>query len=401
MVTSGSLWYRKEGLYLATHSVLIKRRNAANNGYDNILPVTTAENVLTADGDILDFFALNNMTRFKISTLDSLTGVPVDNIELKIKNIDSSLSYVVTTNSDGYLNLLLPIGEYTISLNKKYLGLELLYSQISSNSDEPYLEYPDIFKQHNEDIITTSGTYYLPNVDTIDLFLVGGGGGGGAGHTSDTTSRRRGGGGGGGGYVKTVLNCPVAPRQEVSVIIGAGGAGAPDNNTSNGAGAGGTTSILGHSAAGGRGGFSGKNGGSYVYGTNTGAGGDGGSGGGGAGKQDTAAGNGGSNGSDGYPGDDNAGGVGSGQSTRAFGEPYGEFYGAGGGGGASGANNLGGIGGETGGGIGGRNRSAGNDDYRGADGSFYGAGGGGGNGYSNKTGYAGGNGHAGCVLVRW
>ena len=37
---------------MATHNVLIRRRNAANNGYDNILPITTAENVLTAAGDI-------------------------------------------------------------------------------------------------------------------------------------------------------------------------------------------------------------------------------------------------------------------------------------------------------------------------------------------------------------
>lgn len=31
---------------MATYNTVIKKRNAANNGWDSILPITTAENVL-------------------------------------------------------------------------------------------------------------------------------------------------------------------------------------------------------------------------------------------------------------------------------------------------------------------------------------------------------------------
>lgn len=68
---------------------------------------------------------------------------------------------------------------------------------------------------------TASGTWVRPSgVETVDLFLVGGGGGGGSAATS--ADKICGGGGGGG----EVLKKPVSVAGNVTVTIGAGGAGA-------------------------------------------------------------------------------------------------------------------------------------------------------------------------------
>jgi hypothetical protein len=96
-------------------------------------------------------------------------------------------------------------------------------------------------------VFTSSGTFTVPaGVYLVRAKVVGGGGGGG-GAASDGAAA----GGGGGGYAEGLV--AVSPGQEISVTVGAAGAGgAAGNNTG---GAGGTSSFGAHlSATGGAGG---------------------------------------------------------------------------------------------------------------------------------------------------
>lgn len=220
--------------------------------------------------------------------------------------------------------------------------------------------------------ITTAGngTWTVPaGVTFIDLFLVGGGGGGGL-STGGWT-----GAGGGGGYTKTVLNISVTPGQIISYTIGAGGG----QN-----GAGGATSCLGHTAAGG-------------YGGGTQSGGTGGSGGGCgtyAAITNTAYCRGGTDG--GYGTNLFGDNVIAGQetTTREFGEPDGLLHAGGGSGGNRNTISLPGGSGQTT--NSGSTGASGGSGYGGKGGGGYGGGGGGG-GYA-AGGAAGG---AGGIVIRY
>lgn len=165
--------------------------------------------------------------------------------------------------------------------------------------------------------LLTSGTLtiYYSRCPVIDAFLVGGGGGGGY-------ANYMGAGGGGGGYTYTSLDVEVPFDVASQVIIGAGGtAGIPDSSNPIAPTDGGTTSIFGLSATGGKAAII-----NDTFGKQAPNGGDGGSGGGGGGAY-PAVGEGGSLISSGE------GGSGQGTTTRAFGEATGTLYAGGGGGG--------------------------------------------------------------------
>jgi hypothetical protein len=69
-------------------------------------------------------------------------------------------------------------------------------------------------------IFTSSGTFTVPSgITKVYVTMVGGGGGGGGGSASDTGQ----GGGSGGAYFKTAVS--VTPGSDITVTIGAGGAG--------------------------------------------------------------------------------------------------------------------------------------------------------------------------------
>lgn len=223
--------------------------------------------------------------------------------------------------------------------------------------------------------VTIKGTqtYTIPaGFSRMDAFAVGGGG---LGSSSDY-SNKTGGGGGGGGYTKTVKGIAITPGQTLACTVGPGATSSVNGNPStivrNG-----TTLI---SAGGGKG----------IQKSSSGS--DGGSGGG----RGNSSGDGYAGGSDGR---DGGGGlyVGSGQgsTTRAFGEPSGTLYSAGGGGGA-GKNGSGGAGGSGGGGKGG------NLSSNGSNGSANTGGGGGGGGMyaygMNES--RGGSGGSGIILLR-
>ena len=143
----------------------------------------------------------------------------------------------------------------------------------------------------------TDGTLKFNSIKTdVDLFLVGGGAGDNGGVYPGGRL------GGGGGYTMTTIKTP-ARNVEYPIVIGAGGARKAD---------GGVTSALGSSVLGGK------------HGIYNGSTPDGGSGGGGY----LSAG-----GSDGNNGKGSQAGQGQGSTTRAFGEPTGDLYSAGGGGG--------------------------------------------------------------------
>lgn len=96
-------------------------------------------------------------------------------------------------------------------------------------------------------LTSITGTITVPSSETtkvssmaktMDITAVGGGGGGGGKNTKSSSSIA--GGGGGGGYVATKLLVPVTPLQELTLIIGSGGAAGAYAKTG---GDGGSTTI--------------------------------------------------------------------------------------------------------------------------------------------------------------
>ncbi len=241
------------------------------------------------------------------------------------------------------------------------------------------------------------GTFKMIDPDTynLDIFLVGGGGAGAWNYGFAS-------GGGGGGYVNS-FTYTASKDTEYAAVIGAGGKSVAGSV----GGTGGTTSIFGTSAAGGKGGGY-DNGCDYGHGS----GGAGGSGGGTGGWNYGNWGmNGGTNGGDGgqSAGDSCKGiaGKGAGVSTIPWGNEtkYGRY--AGGGGGGASANVYGSVqagkGGAGGGGNGGMSdvstSTAGG--YSASSGTANTGGGGGGAGYGGtKWKYSGGDGGSGIIIIR-
>lgn len=226
------------------------------------------------------------------------------------------------------------------------------------------------------------------DVAQVDVFCVGGGGGGA-------------GGGGGGGYTATKLN--VTPTAGVSypAIVGAGGKGAVAKTSSTPASpatAGGTTSFMGCSAAGG---------GCTLTGNGV-IGADGGSGGGSPGYYGkntgyTPPGEGGTNGGNGGKGDHSYGGTGQGTTTKPFGDETEEIPYAGGGAGALYNGRTSVYGPVSGGHYGGGDSASVKEDNvvappKSGLPNTGGGGGGIGDGYGS---YPGGDGGSGVIIVRW
>ena len=263
--------------------------------------------------------------------------------------------------------------------------------------------------------LTESQNWVAPNNikgNKVTLILGGGGGGGGSGNF---------GGGGGSGYIAK-KEITVTPGESYSVVIGAGGAGATDEDSPAG-GRGGTTSFGSHTSSGGYGGsessggngnaggggsYKGNGGNGYMYGGGGGGGsgggnggsisnpdGFGGGGGGGAyggvgGSASTLGGNGGNGGpSAGWRGEEGADGtIGTDLSPSLYpGRAFASFLGKGG---IAGNPTAGSINGATGGGGGGGHGGAG-----GASGNVVSnassTGGGGGGGYGGNGGASGGH----------
>ncbi|SHN68624.1 hypothetical protein [Desulfitobacterium chlororespirans] len=63
---------------MATYNTVIKKRNATNNGWDSVLPITTAENVLVnAEGDTLATHFAENATETKAGHIEIATAAEV------------------------------------------------------------------------------------------------------------------------------------------------------------------------------------------------------------------------------------------------------------------------------------------------------------------------------------
>ena len=124
--------------------------------------------------------------------------------------------------------------------------------------DDTPISNPSSYRGANWKIrFLTSGTLNISALSTakdgVDIFLVGGGGGGGYGGGINTNNARS---GGGGGYTKSVAQISLTEGIDYPVAIGAGGdAGITDTC----GGDGGSSSIFGETANGGRGGRSSSN----------------------------------------------------------------------------------------------------------------------------------------------
>ena len=218
----------------------------------------------------------------------------------------------------------------------------------------------------------TSGDLVLDRDVLVDVFLVGGGGSGRYG-------------GGGGGYTTTVRRMTLKGGEVYTIVIGEGGVATTSSNASSYGTDGEATIAFGYEAAGG------ISAGRYSGDTTKLRGGPGGSG-GGAGAS-SSAGAGADGGSNGMAGGnvDATGGKGQGRTTRAFDEPDGELFAAGGGGCPGTASSTPGAGGEPGAGDGSYNAGT---DQSGAPNT----GSGGGGSWSSAGRIS--NGGSGIVLLR-
>ena len=289
-----------------------------------------------------------------------------------------------TTNSNGNVTLYVDAGTYNLTFtpNPVCVNSTIPNKQVvvaaGGSASVTTTEVTNGVTTLN--ITSSRSVAFCANTQNLDVFCVGGGGGGA------TTAGYCEAGGGGGGYTEMEESVSFAPYTSYTAYIGSGGSA-----NSNG----GTTSILGVNAQGG------KHGEKDSYptpgqGYYAGSGGDGGSGGGGGGDdRGGAGGSDGGNGGRGYDADNNPkreadGGQGQGTTTRAWGDPSGTLY-AGGGGGA------GYYSADAGSGGGGEGAQANSPATNGEPNT----GGGGGGGKSVSGQEAGGSGGSGIILLRW
>lgn len=188
-------------------------------------------------------------------------------------NASQAIIYGVTDERPSY------ISNVTIGI-KPPTGMDAVTIALESETASLYgvqnvdaaLRYLHGFNKNTIVTFTESGTWTVPKgVESISLFIIGGGGGGGSSEKS-SGNYEKGGGGGGGGVAKQFLNLKVAPRQNIPIVIGAGGSpGVKGGNSSfgdivvRGGDAGGNASYGSNGAqgSGGRGGASGGGGGDY------------------------------------------------------------------------------------------------------------------------------------------
>lgn len=287
----------------------------------------------------------------------AVDGSPYAGLKISGLPITDSQAY---TDTSGKLTAYVKAGTYTLtsSATGKYLDCDMARQTITVTAGQnTSLVWRETAKTDPLEFITSSATIrFSKNVDEVDVFCVGGGGSGAHNTGSSSTDYS---GGGGGGYTATGINVAFTPETEYPAIVGAG---AVASETANQGNQGGTSSLLGVSAAGGKGG-------GYREG------GDGGSGGA------VPGGAGGSDGNDATGAGGLTPGKGQGHTTRPFGDETDDSVFSGGGG-ASGAEP-----GELGGGA-----------YC-EDGLENTGGGGGGGGHN--AGQPGGSGGSGIIMVRW
>lgn len=342
---------------------------------------------LTGDPTVDDAFVAMLLTARQMAlvrVMVTIAGTPaIADIEITgLEGVDGGAVY---TDASGAAVGFAPAGEVSIS-TPTYQDLpaapavtrELAAGEIVDVS----LVITSVSRAGDKSITsTTSGIRFSPYVTEVDVCCVGGGGGGGAGY-----SQWSGGCGGGGGYVENKLNAPFSTKVSYQAVIGAGGKGAICASTPVTGSDGGTSSFMGVSADGGKGG----QGFAQLPGAGNGRGGN----------------------SAYYSGGAHPAEAGSPGTTRAFNDPSDELYGGGGGGSGAGGGYPsspessmypGGTGGAT---YGGSGATVSYSLYRNQGEDAKGPGGGGGGGYNwwqnqNQPYKTGGDGYAGLVRYRW
>ena len=374
------------------------------NGYDEIYPDTSVDNILTnqtiadnmgvsdIDGQTVleSVSATDKMisgygttsgtaSAYVVNLVGKETMTPVDGMMIKVKfHVDSNEEPTINVNGSGAKNIFTENGLKV--LGKVRAGAWVMLMKSDALNGWVLQGWCKRNKMYTE-IITSSQSWTPPDgVKMVTVRLFGGGGGGGG----DSAG---GGGGGGGGNVAT-KTIAVIPRTIYPITVGAGGSGGASQNAN---GNNGGVSSFGTlvSANGGNGGTSGD------Y-SSAGGGGNGGSGGGCGGKDSWKS------VTPGTPGSGSYGGNGGNGSTKTtFAQNGGSGIEAAGGTGAGGSKGTGdGAGGGGGGGYGGKGGNGGNNSSSGGGGGGggggYGASGNGGNGGTALSDIPGGNGGFGA-----
>ena len=165
----------------------------------------------------------------------------------------------LTTNSDGIVVGSSSAASVTIGVTSPFVDLKAPDSQNVTATGT--LTDVTFVLSYNTDVIQVTSSRVLDNISpfakSVDVTAIGGGGGGGGARSYQNSPRVYAalGGGGGGGYATTRLSIALSTGSKITVVVGAGGTSAPDQN---GTAGGKTTVTIGNttvSAAGGNGGY--------------------------------------------------------------------------------------------------------------------------------------------------
>lgn len=262
-------------------------------GTDDIVELTPAPGVVTAEGDFINkktllqddtaamygktnmavpddifkniFFRINMiMTNMAMMTLTLKTAAGNPLADIPITNLLDDQGNPARTNSSGVATGYMSEGNVTLSITG-YADIQDISKTYTIVKGETYTDQWTVTVRDFFKITSTRNVKFSKNVSLVDVTVLGAGGGGGAGYRKSDTYESRSGAGGAAGDVVESKNIEVTPEQNYQAVIGAGGTGGSNRyHNDSGTGvvngtAGGTSSFLGVSAPGGVGATSGSN----------------------------------------------------------------------------------------------------------------------------------------------
>ena len=191
-------------------------------------------------------------------TVTDMAGTPLQGVY--VSGIFDEDGNAVATNASGQIVGYVAEGTTNLSVSG-YADIINYSEQFEAVKGQSYTKTIAVTTRNFLKITSTQNVRFSGNVDRVDVTAVGGGGSAGEAHSGSGTYGATG-GSGGGGFCVVEEDVTFTPNTNYSAVVGAGG-----NNS-----AGGTSSFLGVSAAGGARGEDAENGPSYPSGGSGGAG---------------------------------------------------------------------------------------------------------------------------------
>lgn len=236
-------------------STNIQLNYLSDSGYQILYPVTLSFITKVTD-TVSEYYGLNKNSNLDdvLTKLVELTiGYPItiqilsNSIgisQLNFKIVNNGTTETYTTDSNGYINLVLKEGTYNYTIDKQYDDINSGSGSIVVSSNNRNFTIT-LNKVGSEIVVTSSKTLKISSASrNLKFFLVGGGGGGGCivSYNQNGMFNGASGGGGGGCFYTAYTNYS---SLNLTCTIGSGGSGAVVNTDgTKGKGSSGGTTIL-------------------------------------------------------------------------------------------------------------------------------------------------------------